>query len=119
VARRRCRLSVSQSDRCGGRGGREAAAAKEVEAAICALFDAPARAMLEKALALRAELDPLVSALSALFASGIGKVPTEYGVSADGYQKLQAALPHYSKPPGPIEVSATGVLACLPILCLL
>jgi DNA repair exonuclease SbcCD ATPase subunit len=84
----------------------EMLAAREVEACICELFVDPAEKLLAEALALRARLDPIISVLSSLFASGIGMLPTEYGTHADvrgGLDQVhQQMIPLYAGPAAPI-----------------
>jgi hypothetical protein len=62
---------------------KEAAASRAVEMAIVALFEPLASSVLERALVLHQELAPLVAGLSALFASDIGRIATDYGVPGD------------------------------------
>jgi hypothetical protein len=73
----------------------EVLASRDVEVAVCAVFEAPAREMLDRALALRRELDPLVSTLAALFASDIGQHAGEFGrmdVRGDALDQISKAL---------------------------
>lgn len=86
----------------------EMLASAEVERCVVALFDQSAQNMLAKALALRAELDPLVGMLSSLFASGVGKVETEYGVPADvrsdALQDVhKKMMPLFARPDTPLD----------------
>jgi hypothetical protein len=62
---------------------RELAAQRDVETEVCAVLAPLVTATLEKALALHRELAPLIAALSSLFVSSIGQVPTSYGTVSD------------------------------------
>lgn len=79
----------------------EVLAARDVEACVCELFADPAEKLLAEALALRARLDPLVSALASLFVSDIGQHDGEFGrmdVRGDALDQInKAMMPLFAK----------------------
>ena len=81
----------------------EAFAAKEVERCVCELFADPAEKLLAEALSLKARLDPMVAALSSLYASDVGQIVGEYGRTDVRGERLdrvrKAMMPLYAKPP--------------------
>jgi hypothetical protein len=79
-------------------------AQREVETAVCEVFVSPAEKQLAEALKLKAQLDPIIGVLAALFATGsVGSVETEYGRMSVRGEKLDALRKQmfalYAKPP--------------------